>query len=509
MSRLITILGDQLSHNLSSLRAADKSNDILLFMEVLEEATYVKHHKKKIAFILSAMRHFANELRLDGWKVDYVTLSDKRNEGSFTKEVDRAIKRHEISSIIVTEPSEYRVKQSIEKWADLFSVPVEVLEDERFLCSVSEFQSWAKDRKQLRMEYFYRDMRRKTGLLMDGNKPIGGKWNFDAENRLAAEPDLFMPRPYRASVDQDTRKVLSLVEERFSNHFGDLEPFWFAVTHAQAETALEQFIQDALPRFGDFQDAMLLDEKFLYHSILALYINIGLLDPLKVCRAAETAFHQGLVPLNAVEGFIRQIIGWREYVRGVYWLKMPAYAEENYFSSTRDLPQFYWTGDTDMQCLRSAISQTKEEAYAHHIQRLMITGNFALLIGVEPKLVHEWYLAVYADAFEWVELPNTLGMSQFADGGLLGSKPYASSGNYINKMSDYCKSCKYKVKKKIGEDACPFNSLYWQFLDRNDSLLRKNGRMSQMYRIWDKMDKEQRSNLLITAQDFIAKLYPS
>ncbi len=270
------------------------------------------------------------------------------------------------------------------------------------------------------------------------------------------------------------------MNERFADHFGDIEPFWSAISWTEAEKARDHFIQDVLPSFGDYQEPMLAGQKFLYHSLLSFYMNAGLLDPLETCKRVEAAYYSEHAPLNAVEGFIRQVIGCREYVRGIYWLKMPDYLEQNFLETVRPLPEFYWTGQTDMACMREAIAQTREEGYAHHIQRLMITGNFALLVGVDPKAVHEWYLAVYADAFEWVVLPNTLGMSQYADGGLLGSKPYAASGNYINKMSNYCENCRFDVKQKTGDQACPFNSLYWHFVDRNAEKLRTNPRMAQL-----------------------------
>jgi deoxyribodipyrimidine photolyase-related protein len=317
---------------------------------------------------------------------------------------------------------------------------------------------------------------------------------------------MVFPEPLRVEPDEITRDVLGLVSERFSDHFGDLEPFWFGVTQIDAEKAFDLFIEAALPKFGDYQDAMLKDQLFLYHAVISLYINVGLLDPLSICKRVADEYRAGRVPLNAAEGFIRQIIGWREYVRGIYWLKMPDYLDQNFFGADRPLPEFYWTADTQMACLRAAVTQTKEEAYAHHIQRLMITGNFALIAGIDPKHVHEWYLAVYADAYEWVELPNTLGMSQFADGGLLGSKPYASSGNYINKMSNYCKSCRYDVKQKTGDDACPFNPLYWDFLVRNREKLKGNPRLGQIYRNWDRMDIDKQTAYLTTAQKFLSKI---
>lgn len=504
--KLVLILGDQLSPDMSSLKHADQKRDRVLMVEVMEEATYVRHHKKKIAFLFSAMRHFVQELRIAGWSVDYVRLDASGNTGSFKGEVKRAVARLNPEGILLTEPGEWRVLAGMRSWQEDLGLPVEILSDQRFMCSPAEFRAWATGRKQLRMETFYQDMRRKTGLLMDGEKPVGGKWNFDKENRKPARSDLFMPSPKRVRPDKVTREVLDLVENRFADHFGSLEPFWFAVTKQDAEAAFEGFLEASLENFGTYQDAMLEGEKFLYHAVISAYLNAGLLDALTLCRKVETAYREGKAPLNAAEGFIRQILGWREYVRGIYWLKMPAYASENALEARRPLPDFYWTGKTRMKCVAEAVTQTIEEAYAHHIQRLMVTGNFALLAGVDPSEVHEWYLMVYADAYEWVELPNTIGMSQFADGGLLASKPYISSGNYINKMSDYCRSCSYEVSRKTGEGACPFNALYWHFLDRNEPHLRNNPRLGQPYATWRKMAPEKQDQYRSTAEAILNRL---
>ena len=505
---LIPVLGDQLSLGLSSLKAADKSRDVVLMAEVMDEATYVRHHKKKLAFVFSAMRHFAEELRSQGWRVRYVRLDDEKNGGSFTSEVARIAREIKASGIVVTEPGEWRVVQIFRDWEREAGLPVRVLPDDRFICSIPDFAAWTRGRRSLRMEFFYREMRRKTGLLMNGDEPEGGRWNFDTENRKPAKADLFIPKPPRFEPDRITREVLDLVDARFRDHFGDLQPFWFAVTREDAEKQLEHFLDTGLRHFGDYQDAMLASEPFLYHSILSIAINAGLLDPLDVCRRVEDAYRTGRAPLNAAEGFIRQIIGWREYVRGIYWLKMPEYAGLNTLAADRSLPAFYWTGETDMNCLRAAIGQTKSDAYAHHIQRLMVTGNFALLAGIDPRQVHEWYLAVYADAYEWVEMPNTLGMSQFADGGLLASKPYAASGNYINKMSDYCGSCRYNVKKRTGHDACPFNALYWDFLDRNEDRLARNPRMAQMFATWRRFPEKEQTAVRSDARRILGELKP-
>jgi deoxyribodipyrimidine photolyase-related protein len=502
---LVVLLGDQLSPAMSSLRAANRARDVVLLAEVDREARYVPHHKKKIAFVFSAMRHFAAELTAAGWRVDYVTLDDAANSGSLISEIERARVRHGCNRVIITEPGEWRLLQGLQDLRGRLDVPLELLPDERFLCSKDAFARWASGRKQLRMEHFYRDMRRKTGLLMDGDKPEGGRWNFDAENRKPATPDLSFSGPKQFPVDAITKDVLKLVDRRFADHFGMLEPFWFAVRRDQAEAAFEHFLEYRLAEFGAYQDAMLSDEPFLYHAVIALYLNVGLLDPLALCRKVEAAYRSGKAPLNAAEGFIRQVIGWREYVRGIYWLHMPDYVYSNFLAHDRPLPAFYWTGDTELACLRATITQTRDEAYAHHIQRLMVTGNFAMLIGVDPRAVHEWYLAVYADAYEWVELPNTLGMSQFADGGLLGSKPYAASGNYINRMSDYCAGCRYDVKQKTGSDACPFNYLYWDFLTRHRNKLAGNARLGAVYRTWDRMNAEHRPAVLESAKRFLER----
>ena len=506
MKTLRLILGDQLSHSLASLQVADKQHDVLLMCEVVEEATYVKHHQKKIAFLFSAMRHFAQELEEKGFNVDYVKLDEADNSGSFEGEVERALKRHKAEALSVTFPGEYRVLEAMQSWQDKFGIPVEILDDDRFLCSGEEFAEWAEGRKQLRMEYFYREMRKKFEILMEGDDPIGGKWNYDQENRKPPKEGLDIPATYQAKNDEITEEVIALVSKRFDSHFGDIEPFFFAVTRSQALYALEKFIDERLGQFGDYQDAMVQGEPWMYHSHLSFYINCGLLLPLECVQKAEQAYHDGKAPLNAVEGFIRQIIGWREYVRGIYWLKMPEYAQENFFNAKRDLPEFYWTGETKMNCLRQCVNETKENAYAHHIQRLMVLGNFALLAGIEPKQVNEWFLIVYADAYEWVEAPNVIGMSQFADGGIVGSKPYVSSGAYINRMSDYCKSCQYKVSVKTGEEACPFNLLYWDFLVRHRDRFKSNPRMGQMYATWDRMDEDKRGTIRADAASWLAKL---
>lgn len=500
------ILGDQLNDQISSLSGINADEDCIVMCEVWDEATYVAHHKKKIAFIFSAMRHFAEGLRADGYRVHYTKLDDPDNSGSFAGEIERAIKAHSPDKIIVTEPSEYRVLQEIKGWAEAFGVPVDIRPDDRFLCTHDEFADWAEGRKQLRMEYFYREMRKKYDVLMDGDQPVGGQWNYDSENRKPPKEGLIIPQTYMSQPDDITRDVMALVADRFADHFGDLEPFHFAVTRSHALEALDQFIAERLVNFGDYQDAMVQGQPWMYHSHLSFYINCGLLLPLECVHAAERAYHEDNAPLNAVEGFIRQIIGWREYVRGIYWLKMPDYESENFFDATRKLPALFWGEQTQMNCMKQCVSETKENAHAHHIQRLMVLGNFALLAGLDPDEVNEWYMIVYADAYQWVELPNVTGMVLFADGGVLASKPYAASGAYINKMSDYCKGCRYKVTKKNGPDACPFNYLYWDFLIRNEDKLRSNHRLRMIYSTLDRMGEEKVSAVQDDSRRFFKAL---
>ena len=506
---VILVLGDQLTRELSSLRQADKARDLVLMTEVAEETGYVRHHQKKIAFSFSAMRHFAQELRDSGWNVCYRKLDTAGNRGSFAGELDWAVETFAPARIVVTESGEWRVDQAFIAWRTKSVTPLDMLSDSRFICSKAEFSAWADGRRDLRLEYFYRDMRKRTGLLMDGDDPAGGEWNYDADNRKPAKRDLLMPRPLKFTVDDITRDVLSLVASRFSDHFGELLPFAFAVTRSDAEAAFDYFVENALPLFGDYQDAMLSGEPHLYHSVISIYLNCGLLDALTVCRTVERSYRAGKVPLNSAEGFIRQVLGWREYVRGVYWLKMPGYADSNALNHHRPLPDYYWTGETEMHCISEAVLQTRREAYAHHIQRLMITGNFALLAGVLPTAMHEWYLIVYADAYEWVELPNTLGLSQFADGGLMASKPYVSSGAYINRMSDYCTSCRYDVNDRAGTNACPFNFLYWNFLTVHRRKLSGNRRMTQMYRALDKIAPGEQAEIKQKAVTFLDGLNAS
>jgi len=490
MARLGLIFGDQLHLDHAVLESLDPERDRLVMAELHEEVSYVPHHAKKIALIFAAMRHFADELRAAGWSLDYHHFDPDSPVRTFTELVDRACDRARIEEVVVSWPGEWRVLAEVRAWEKALNVPVTVLPDQRFLSTLEEFENWAAGRKQLRMEFFYRQMRRRTGLLMEQDQPAGGSWNFDAANRKRWKGEPPAAQPMRFTPDPITEEVLELVDGQLGA-FGVLDGFDFPVTREQARRGLAHFIRTGLPWFGDFQDALPDDEDYLFHSRLSSSLNLGLLSPLEVCEAAEQAWRDGKAPLNAVEGFIRQIIGWREFVRGLYWLKMPEYAELNELDNQQPLPSWYWTGKTRMRCLAQAIDATRRNAYAHHIQRLMVTGNFALLLGVVPKAICEWYLAVYADAYDWVELPNTLGMVMHADGGLLASKPYAASGKYIQRMGDHCKHCEYKVADTTGDSACPFNALYWDFLVRHRDRFESNPRMKMMYRNVDRMDPDR------------------
>ena len=501
--RLCLVLGDQLSFGLASLQGLNKANDTVLLVEVMEEASHVHHHPQKIALIFSAMRHFAEALRQRDFSVKYVALDDPQNSGSVPRELERWQSLIQPDEIHLTECGDWRLEQSIRDCG----LAIHWHSDSRFLCAREDFSGWASGKKQLRMEYFYREMRRKSGLLLNGDgSPVGGAWNFDSENRKALPKGARPPSRARFSPDAITQDVLALVTKHFSNHYGTLDTFDYPVTHEEAQALWDYFLDWGLAAFGDYQDAMASDEPFLFHARISAALNIGLLDLRQLCRDVESAYWSGNVALNAAEGFIRQLIGWREYVRGVYWLKMPDYANGNVFGNTRSLPEFYWTGKTQMNCMRQAIVQSLEHAYAHHIQRLMVTGNFALLAGIEPIQICEWYLAIYMDAFDWVELPNTLGMVMHADGGYLGSKPYCASGQYIKRMSNYCGGCSYKVSESVTDDACPFNSLYWHFLMRHSDQLRGNHRMGMIYKNLDRMPKSKQEALWQRGQSLLARL---
>ncbi len=485
------VLGDQLSDTLSSLADIDPARDVVLMAEVMDEATYVAHHKQKFVLVFSAMRQFA---------VRYVRLGDPRAATSLNGEVLLALDERPFGKVVVTEPGEWRLAAAFEDLALASPAPVEIRPDTRFICSRATFEAWAAGRSELRMEFFYREMRRATGLLMDGDKPAGGRWNFDPENRKRPPKGLRAPERVSIAPSAVTRETMTEMAARFPDNFGTLEAFGYATTAEEAEIVLADFLKHGLPLFGDYQDFMRAGEPVMWHGHISAAMNLGLLDPLEVCRRAEAEWRAGRAPLNAVEGFIRQIVGWREFVRGIYWLKGPDYKTTNALGADRKLPDFYWTGDTEMACVADVVAMTRDHAYAHHIQRLMVTGQLAMLLGVHPDAINDWYMVVYADAYEWVELPNTHGMATFADGGVMASKPYAASGAYINRMSDYCAGCAYDVKARLGDHACPFNALYWDFLIRHETRLKRNPRMAMPYRGLAAMADAERAAIQLKAE---------
>ena len=495
--RLFPVLGDQLSHDLASLRQVKVGVDHILMVEALTETSYVSHHPQKIILFLSAMRHFAEELRAKGHVVIYQDLESNPHT-SLHDSIEAYAAKYR--GVVMTYPGEYRVL------ADLETLPnLTWCEDDRFICSLADFKTWISQRKQPRMEHFYREMRRKTGLLMAGDKPVGGSWNYDGENRKKWSNSAPLAAPVAHPISETTQEVIDLVAKRFHLNFGSVDNFNWPVTRKQALVELEDFRTHRLRCFGDFQDALRTRDlhsgsDFLFHSKLSTSLNLGLLDPIEVCQAVAQSLDAGLAPINAVEGFIRQIIGWREYVHGIYWVMMPEYKKQNALNAAAPLPDAFWGGKTRMTCLAESVDQTRRSAYAHHIQRLMVTGNLALLLGVDPDALNAWYLAVYADAVEWVQLPNTHGMVAYADGGLLASKPYAASGKYIDRQGDYCRNCSYNVKNTIEPDACPMNSLYWDFIDRTAEVLSNNPRMAIPIRSWSNMNSQKKESILTKAQ---------
>ena len=497
MRTLAVILGDQLDQKSAVFDNLDPQHDAIWMAEVTEESIHVWSHKARIAVFLIAMRRFRDELRDRGFTVHYRELAKGTLAGSLAEDKRKLKPRR----VVCVEPGDWRVRESLRSHVDEF------LDDRHFLATVEDFRRHADGRKSLRMEYFYREMRRRYEVLMDGDKPEGGDWNYDSENREslpASGPDA--PNRPALKLTNTHREVFALVEKSFAQHPGSLSSFRWPTVPAEAEAALDHFLRECLPNFGRYQDAMWTGEPFLYHSLISSSLNLKLLDPREVIRRAELAYRENGAPLAAVEGFIRQILGWREYVRGIYWLKMPAYAEGNALNAQEPLPEFYWTAETDMACLRECVSQTLEHGYAHHVQRLMVTGLFALLYGVAPKHVHEWYLAVYVDAVEWVELPNTIGMSQFADGGEMASKPYAATGKYIQRMSNYCKGCRYNPAESTGEDACPFTTLYWDFLMRNEKILHRVPRMEMQLRNLTRLSAPKKRAIRERASDLRSAL---
>ncbi|MDP2006762.1 MAG: cryptochrome/photolyase family protein [Rubrivivax sp.] len=489
LRHLVVVLGDQLDRHSSAFDGFDPAADRVWMCEATEEATHVVCSQQRLVVFLSAMRHFAQALRDEGLPLDY------GQGASLAEALAATLRAHRVQRVVLTEAGEYRVRAALQAVAATAGVAIECREDRHFLCSSREFAVHAQGRKQLRMEYFYREMRRRHGVLMEGDQPAGGVWNYDAENRegFGANGPGFVPPPTRFAPDAITREVIAFVRGRYATHPGQLDDFGWPVTREQALQVLQAFIAERLPDFGHWQDAMWTGQPWLYHAHIAVALNLKLLNPREVIAAAVAAWRAGRVPLPAAEGFIRQVLGWREYVRGVYWLKMPHYAEGNALDAREDLPAWYWTGDVPMRCLHDAITQTLQLGYAHHIQRLMVTGLYALLHGVQPQQVHGWYLGVYVDAVEWVELPNTLGMSQYADGGIMASKPYAATGKYIERMSDHCRGCRFQPALRTGPSACPYTTLYWDFLLRHQTRFASHPRMALQVKNLARLDEAERA----------------
>jgi deoxyribodipyrimidine photolyase-related protein len=493
---LIYILGDQLDIASAALADADTKQDMLLMAEVPLESTHVWSIKPRTAFFFSAMRHFAAELTKKKFVVDYRKIGTHPFH-SLVDVLEDAVNLYQPKKIVMVTPGDWRVEQSLLDYAKTIDTPLVIRDDTHFMCSREEFAEWAKGYKQMRLEYFYRLMRRRYNVMMDGDEPLQGRWNFDAENRGAFPKTgpKDVPATLKIKPDAITKEVFADIEKHFADHPGTLDDFQWPVTRKDALVALQKFVDERLATFGEYQDAMWTNEPFLYHSHISAAMNVKLLNPREVIAAAVSAFEDGRGPIEAVEGFVRQVLGWREFMRGVYWLDMPGMREANHFNHTRKLPAWYWTGETHMNCMKDAIGQTLKYGYAHHIQRLMVTGIFGLMAEVTPKEIEDWYLAVYIDAVEWVELPNVAGMAIYANGGRFTSKPYIASGQYIKRMSNYCSGCRYKPDVKTGASACPVTTLYWYFLDKHEKSLIGNPRTSLMAKNITKMSAEDREAL--------------
>ncbi|MDF3982211.1 cryptochrome/photolyase family protein [Luteibacter sp. PPL201] len=501
MRHLVVVLGDQLDRQSHVFDDFDPAVDVVWMAERRGEGDHVWSHKARIVVFLAAMRHFAQALRDDGFPVEYTHLRD-RGPAGLLERLAAALRRHRPERVVVVRPGEHRLREGLREVAQACGVALVERPDRHFMVSVDDFTQWAKGKTQLRMEHFYRWMRVRHDVLLENGKPVGGQWNYDAENRghFGREGPGWVPAPRRFLPDDVTQAVIDDVEAVFADHPGRLDAFDWPVSRAQAKQALRDFLDHRLPVFGQWQDAMWSDHPWLYHARLSTSMNLKLLAPAEVIAAVIERFNDGKVPLASAEGFIRQVLGWREFVRGVYWLNPERLLDSNALRADGHLPDLYWTGDTDMNCMAQVVGQTLEHGYAHHIQRLMVTGNFAMLLGVEPAQVHAWYLAIYVDAIEWVEAPNTLGMSQFADGGRMVSKPYAASGRYIDRMSDYCKRCRYRPGDAVGDSACPFTTLYWDFLDRHKARFAHHPRAALQWRSLERLSREQLAAIRSQAQ---------
>ncbi len=501
------ILGDQLNPRHSWFQATD-DRIVYVLMEVRQETDYVLHHVQKILAFFAAMRAFAQWLRKKGHRVVYLHLDDPENRQDFETNLKHLIKRHGFRRLEYLQPDEYRLDAQLKDIATDLSVETEAFGSEHFLTNRDDVKRMFAGKKRYLMESFYREMRRQHDILLEGGKPVGGKWNYDASNRQRYDGKVPIPGPKR--FRNDVGAIVKTLTAMKVRHFGRTtgNTLLWPVTRRQALAQLKHFLEHGLPHFGTYQDAMTVGGWSLFHSRISFALNVKILDPLEVIQAAVSRWEedQDRITIAQVEGFVRQILGWREYMRGIYWALMPKFKDMNFFGHDAKLPDWYWTGETRMHCMAQAIGQSLDYAYAHHIQRLMVTGNFALLAGVHPDQVDAWYLGVYVDAIQWVEMPNTRGMSQFAEGGLIATKPYVSSANYIHKMSDYCQDCHYDRKRRHGDKACPFNSLYWHFLERHRKLLARNPRMGTMYRVLDKMDRGERKKILAQGNDYLSTI---
>ncbi|GAB4399239.1 MAG: cryptochrome/photolyase family protein [Microscillaceae bacterium] len=495
------ILGDQLHQGHSWFQKVDASVHYVM-MEIRPEVTYVRHHIQKIIAFFLAMRAFAQARQEEGHVFHYYALNDPENCQSLEGNILQLIDKEGFKQFEYLLPDEYRLDKQLQEFSQSLPIPVRVSDTEHFLTSREALGHFFKGKKTYLLEHFYRDIRRRFQILMEGEEPLTGRWNYDAENRRAYDGKVPVPVP--PVFDRNVEELVAMIEKAGIPTLGRLQAphFTWPVTREESLQTLHFFVEKALPFFGMYQDAMVSNEPFLFHSRLSFALNTKLLSPMEVIAAAIRAWEKqpAQIGIAQLEGFVRQIAGWREYMRGVYWANMPGYAQKNYFEHQAELPHFYWTGETKMQCLRQAIGQSLDQAYAHHIQRLMLTGNFALLAGVHPDAVDEWYLGIYIDAIEWVEITNTRGMSQYADGGLVATKPYVSSANYIDKMGDYCRNCFYDKKKRYGAKACPFNSLYWEFYERHAEKLQRNARIGMAYRNLQKMDAEEKAKIIAQAQ---------
>jgi deoxyribodipyrimidine photolyase-related protein len=508
MRTLRLVLGDQLNYAHSLVQTPD-SSVIWVIMELRQETDYAPHHVQKVIGFFAAMYNYARFLEKKGHQVIHLKINDQENTGSLTENLSCLMDRHAISRFEYFLPDEYRLDVQLKSFASELSIPVRVFDTEHFLTERDELSRFFEGKKEYLMESFYRMMRKKYAVLMDmAGKPLGGKWNYDAENRKKWDARNPLPPPFLLS--HDFSEILRELEQAGVKTIGqvDASRFFWPVTRKESLLLLHDFVERMLPHFGTYQDAMVLNAWSLFHSRISFSLNTKMLHPKEVIDAVEQAYigGNGRISLPQAEGFIRQILGWREYMRGIYWAQMPDYGRLNFFGHVRKLPSWFWTGETKMRCMQQAISQSLEKAYAHHIQRLMVTGSFALMAGIHPDELDRWYLGIYMDAIEWVEITNTRGMSQFADGGIVGTKPYCGSANYMHKMSNYCSNCHYNKDKRYGEKACPLNSLYWDFYLRNREKLEKNPRIGMMYVLLDKMSPEEKEAIVIQAGEYLSRL---